>query len=133
MTTTSFVSLFSLNTSSGIPIYRQLIDQIKQAIRLQMLKANDRLPSVRSLATALQVNPMTISKAFAQLEVEGVLLRKRGIGMLVAETKSTVNINDEIQESLTVFIQLSRQQGLDDETMYSLLQQALSINLSGRS
>ena len=73
MTPVDVVNLFSLNVSSGIPIYRQLMDQIKQAIRLSLLRRNELLPSVRNLATTLQINPMTISKAYAQLEKAEVL------------------------------------------------------------
>ena len=79
MSNENLIKLFSLNVASGIPIYRQLIDQIKQAIRMKLLLAGEQLPSVRTLASSLQINPMTISKAFSQLEIEGVLIRKRGI------------------------------------------------------
>ena len=79
MSNGNLIKLFSLNVASGIPIYRQLIDQIKQAIRMKLLLAGEQLPSVRTLASSLQINPMTISKAFSQLEIEGVLIRKRGI------------------------------------------------------
>ena len=127
MTSSSMTSLFSLNTSSGIPIYRQLIDQIKQAIRMNLLKTNEQLPSVRNLSSALKINPMTISKAFAQLEIEGILIRKRGVGMLVAENQSQETISEEVEKSLSDFVQLSRQQDLDDETIMMLLQQSLSV------
>jgi len=123
-------SLFSLNTSSGIPIFRQLIDQIKQAIRMNLLQANEQLPSVRNLASALQINPMTISKAFAQLEIEGVLIRKRGVGMLVAENQPQQKIPKDVEKALSEFVQLSRQHDLDNETIMMLLQQSLSVNLS---
>jgi len=129
VTSSSMTSLFSLNTSSGIPIYRQLIDQIKQAIRMNLLKTNEQLPSVRNLASALQINPMTISKAFAQLEIEGILIRKRGVGMLVAENQPQQKISEDIEKALSEFVQLSRQQDLDDETIMMLLQQSLSVNL----
>jgi len=121
--------LFSLNTSSGIPIYRQLIDQIKQAIRMNLLKTDEQLPSVRNLASELQINPMTISKAFAQLEIEGILIRKRGVGMLVAENQPQEKISQDVENALSEFVQLSRQQNLDDETIMMLLQQSLSVNL----
>jgi len=127
VTSSSMTSLFSLNTSSGIPIYRQLIDQIKQAIRMNLLKTNEQLPSVRNLSSALKINPMTISKAFAQLEIEGILIRKRGVGMLVAENQSQETISEEVEKSLSDFVQLSRQQDLDDETIMMLLQQSLSV------
>ena len=131
MTESSFVNLFSLNTSSGIPIYRQLIDQIKQSIRMNLLQANDQLPSVRHLASALKINPMTISKAFAQLELEGVLIRKRGVGMLVAPQQSGSPIDESIEQPLMDFIDQARNRGYDDEAIITLVQQYLSFNQEG--
>lgn len=133
MTTSNMVNLFSLNTSSGIPIYRQLIDQIKQAIRMSLLKPGEQLPSVRNLAGALQINPMTISKAFAQLELEGVLLRKRGVGMLVAEQQDAQELPKAVEGPLLDFIRNARAKDLDDEAIITLVQQYLSIETSENS
>lgn len=127
MTTTTLIHLFSLNVSSGIPIYRQLIDQIKQAIRMGLLNSSDQLPSVRVLAKALQINPMTISKAFAQLEVEGVLIRKRGVGMLVAEVKQNTTISKSTKSALTAYIQAAQNDALSEDEIFSLVQQYLSL------
>ncbi len=127
MTQESIIQLFSLNTSSGIPIYRQLIDQIKQAIRMKLLTEEQQLPSVRKLASALQINPMTISKAFAQLEIEGVLVRQRGVGMLIAKNSSNQTISKQVESSLRLFIQDSQKEQLDDETIMMLVQQSLSV------
>ena len=124
----SIIQLFSLNISSGIPIYRQLIDQIKQAIRMNLLTTDEQLPSVRKLAKALQINPMTISKAFAQLEIEGVLIRKRGVGMLVAPQQNIQIISKEIEKPLFEFIKNSRKEKMSDDEISTLLQQYLSIN-----
>lgn len=76
--------MFILNPQSGIPIYRQLIDQVRRMIVGGQLKAGDDLPSVRELALEHAVNPMTISKAYSMLEVEGLLVRQRGKPMQVA-------------------------------------------------
>lgn len=132
MTQDNIIQLFSLNTSSGIPIYRQLIDQIKQAIRMTLLNEGQQLPSVRKLASALQINPMTISKAFAQLEIEGVLIRKRGVGMLIAKNQTHQSISAEIDEALNNFVQLSLKEKLNDETIMMLVQQFLSVKNSGK-
>ena len=67
-----FLSL-QISPSSGVPIYRQLMDQIKRMVASEQLNPGDTLPSVRSVATHLAVNPMTISKAYSLLEVEGLL------------------------------------------------------------
>ena len=127
MSNEKLIKLFSLNVASGIPIYRQLIDQIKQAIRMKLLLAGEQLPSVRLIASSLQINPMTISKAFSQLEIEGVLIRKRGVGMLVAETAEGTVISAKIEQPLQEFIQNSRLAGLSDDEIFTLLQQYLSL------
>lgn len=76
--------MFILNPQSGIPIYRQLVDQIRRMIAGGHLRTGDDLPSVRELALAHAVNPMTISKAYSMLEAEGLLVRQRGKPMQIA-------------------------------------------------
>ena len=76
--------MFTLNPQSGIPIYKQLIDQVRLLIAGGQLKAGTELPSVRELALSHAVNPMTISKAYSLLEAEGLLERQRGKPMTVA-------------------------------------------------
>ena len=73
-----------INTGSPEPIYRQLIEQVRRRVAAGQLKAGDAIPSVRELAQALAVHPMTISKAYSLLEMEGVLERRRGLSMVVA-------------------------------------------------
>ncbi|MCE4555574.1 GntR family transcriptional regulator [Roseateles cellulosilyticus] len=73
-----------IDTGSTEPIYRQLIEQVKRRVAAGQLKAGDEIPSVRELAHALAVHPMTISKAYSLLEMEGVLERRRGLSMVVA-------------------------------------------------
>ena len=76
--------MFVLKPQSGIPIYRQLIEQITRLIAGGQLTAGTELPSVRELAELHTVNPMTISKAYALLEADGLLERQRGKPMRVA-------------------------------------------------
>ena len=76
--------LLEIDHHSGVPIYRQVIDQIRQQVMAGQLSEGDQLDSVRELAGRLRVNPMTISKAYALLEVEGLAERRRGIGLFVA-------------------------------------------------
>jgi GntR family transcriptional regulator len=77
--------LFSIATASSEPIYRQLVDQARRLVAGGQLAPGDAMPSVREIAQALALNPMTVSKAYGILETEGVLLRRRGIGMIVAD------------------------------------------------
>jgi len=73
-----------INTGSPEPIYRQLIEQVRRRVAAGQLKAGDEIPSVRELAQALAVHPMTVSKAYSLLEMEGLLERRRGLSMVVA-------------------------------------------------
>jgi GntR family transcriptional regulator len=79
--------VFVVNPQSGIPIYRQLVEQITRLIAGGQLGAGTELPSVRELALEHAVNPMTISKAYALLESEGLLERQRGKPMRVASRR----------------------------------------------
>ena len=75
--------IIEIDNHSGVPIYTQVIEQIKQYILSGNLTEGTQLENVRSLAKRLLVNPMTISKAYNQLERDGLIERRRGIGMFV--------------------------------------------------
>ena len=77
------VLLFQIHPSSGVPIYRQLMDQVRTQIANGKLASGQMLPSVRTIAESLQINPMTVSKAYSLLERDGVVERVRGQGMRV--------------------------------------------------
>jgi GntR family transcriptional regulator len=77
-------NLFRIQPSAPEPIYRQIADQVRRMVAGGQLQAGDALPSVREIAAAHAINPMTVSKAYSQLEAEGVLERLRGKGMVVA-------------------------------------------------
>ncbi len=79
--------LLEIDHHSGEPIYRQIIRQIRQQIMTGQLKQADQLQTVRDLAARLNVNPMTVSKAYSLLEAQGLVERKRGIGLFVAKIK----------------------------------------------
>jgi GntR family transcriptional regulator len=76
--------LFTLNPQSGVPIYRQLLEQIRRMVTSGQLPAGTELPSIRDVAVEHAVNPMTVSKAYSLLEAEGLLARNRGKPMTVA-------------------------------------------------
>jgi GntR family transcriptional regulator len=75
--------VFILNPQSGVPIYRQILEQVRRMVASGQLQPGAELPSVRDLALAHAVNPMTISKAYSLLEAEGLLARNRGKPMTV--------------------------------------------------
>lgn len=75
---------FQINPGSAEPIYRQLMDQLRRRVAAGQWVAGQELPSVRELALQLAVHPMTISKAYGLLEIEGLLERRRGLPMVIA-------------------------------------------------
>lgn len=75
---------FQINPGSAEPIYRQLMDQLRRRVAAGQWVAGQALPSVRELALQLAVHPMTISKAYGLLEIEGLLERRRGLPMVIA-------------------------------------------------
>ncbi len=98
--TPSPAALFSVSTGSGEPIYRQLTEQVRRLVAGGQLAAGDELPSVRDVAAALAINPMTVSKAYAQLEGAGILERRRGVGMAVAAQHTRAQAKSERIELL---------------------------------
>ena len=86
--------LFVVHASSGVPIYRQLVDQVEALVAGGRLRPGDVVPSVRHVAATLGINPMTVSKAWSRLEADGVLTRDRGRGMVVAPRRETASLAD---------------------------------------
>jgi GntR family transcriptional regulator len=82
---------FQCDTASRVPIYRQLMDQIRQAIARGRLRPGSRLPSVRALSRDLVVNPNTVARAYTELEREGVLNTRQGLGVFVAEPQAELS------------------------------------------
>lgn len=123
------VLVFILNPQSGIPIYRQLIDQIRRMIAGGQLKAGDELPSVRELALAHAVNPMTISKAYSMLEVEGLLVRQRGKPMQVSAESSVAKTQESrlshLRPQLESLLVAARQLEISDELLIKELKKVM--------
>ncbi len=90
--------ILQIEAHSGVPIYRQIMDQIRSQVLSGVIAPETQLPTVRQLASELQVNPMTISKAYSYLEIEGLLTRKRGIGLFVVELETSVKQEKQIME-----------------------------------
>ena len=92
--------LFQIHPSSGVPIYRQVMDQVKTLVAAGKFTGDELLPSVRQIAEELQINPMTVSKAYSLLERDGVLERVRGQGMRVSSNAAGPSTVRQKQQSL---------------------------------
>ena len=84
--------LFRSNPSSGVPVYLQLIEQVKHAIDVGALRPGDQLPALRRVAEDLVINPNTVAKAYRDLEHEGVIELRQGAGAFVSGNGSTARV-----------------------------------------
>ena len=114
-----------INHSSMVPIYEQLIDQIKTMILNEELKEADSLPSVRALAKELKISALTVKKAYDFLEEEGFVVTVHGKGSFIAEHNQNLMMEErrkETEAALEQVIRRSRQGGLSDEEIRELFE-----------
>ena len=114
-----------INTSLMVPIYEQIVDQIKMLIRNGELKENDNLPSVRTLSKELKISDLTVKKAYDNLESEGFTVTVHGKGTYVAATNTELLLEEqkkELKADLEQAIQKGRRCGISDEDIKSLFE-----------
>jgi len=87
---------FQIDSNSSSPIYRQLRDQFREAVARGQVEPGSRMPSVRELSRRLVVNPNTIARVYRELELEGLLLTRQGVGVFVAQPKA--ELTQEVRE-----------------------------------
>ncbi len=114
-----------INTSSMVPIYEQIVDQIKRLIRRGELKENDGLPSVRALARELNISALTVKKAYDNLESDGFTVTVHGKGTYVAAVNPRLLLEEqmkELQSDLDRAIQKGRRFGICDDDIKNLFE-----------
>lgn len=113
----------NVNPNIGTPVFKQLVDQVQRLIARGKLAPGDRLPSTRDVAKQLTINPMTVSKAYSQLELAGHVERKKGIGMIVRESKLDPQQHQEalLNPALNEFIMQAKQLGLSQNEACKLV------------
>jgi GntR family transcriptional regulator len=120
-------ALFAISPGSPEPIYRQLVGQVQRRVASGQWPPGTEMPSVRELALALALNPMTVSKALSLLEAEGVLVRRRGLTMVVAEGAVAQRSEEEAAALLRPTLQRAaaeaRQLGLSQSRALALLKE----------
>lgn len=114
-----FLTVFSVKLNSGVPIYRQVIDQVNRQIDRGQLEVGAMLPSVRQLAHELGVNPMTVSRAYSQLENDEVVERKRGVGMVVV--RKPIRPNGVLKPAIKQIVADAKQFGLSEKELTKLV------------
>ena len=88
-----------INFSSGVPIYLQLMEQIKHAVATGAIRASEQLPTIRKIAEELTMNPNTVARAYRELEREGIVEVRHGLGVFVAGPQSSTAKTAEIRKA----------------------------------
>ena len=120
--------LVRVDPLSGVPVYRQILDQVKLQVASGVLAPGAELPSTRSLSSELGVNPMTVSKAYALLEQEGVLERRPGLPSVVArqpEDRVRRGKEEQMLQALAPAAVVARQLGLGTDEALELFRRQL--------
>src|SRR3982751_5636697 len=113
---------FHLDARSGVSPYMQLIQQVRQAMRLGLLAEGDQLPTVKDVVATVAINPNTVLKAYRELEYEGLVSPRPGLGTFVTRTLggATVASHGPLREELLRWLKHARDAGLKDESIEAL-------------
>jgi GntR family transcriptional regulator len=117
---------FRLDRRSGVPAYRQVVDQVRQAVQLGTLRPGDQLPTVRDVVKQIAINPNTAHRAYRELEARGVTESRHGIGTFIAPGVPDVpEHQDELEQQLRRWMEQARAAGLSDEAIAALVSKTL--------
>jgi GntR family transcriptional regulator len=126
--------MFRVDGGSGVPIYRQLVQQVRRDVMLGRLRPGDQLPSVKEVVDSLSVNPNTVVKAFSELEHQGMIVRRQGVGTFVAASPPLTSLlaAPKLLGSLARWVDSARRDGLSSEQIRMLLEVALDEPAAGQ-
>jgi GntR family transcriptional regulator len=113
---------FHLDARSGVSPYLQIIQQVRQALRLGLLSEGDQLPTVKDVVARLAINPNTVLKAYRELEYEGLVAARAGVGTFVTRTLTDASLpaHGPLRADLQRWIVSARAAGLDEESIEAL-------------
>ena len=113
---------FHLDARSGLSPYLQLVQQVRQALRLGLLRECDQLPTVKDVVANIAINPNTVLKAYRELERDGLVAARQGVGTFVTRTltDSSLAAHEPLRRDLARWLAKARRAGLDDESIQAL-------------
>ncbi|QNI36400.1 GntR family transcriptional regulator [Edaphobacter albus] len=120
---------FRLDSRSGVPVYRQLIDQVQAAIAIGALRIGQQLPTVRRVAVDLAINPNTVARAYREMELLGVLDTQQGTGTFVAERQVQYSKDErkrQLTQMVTEFVARAGAAGIKVDELLEALRQVSS-------
>ena len=126
---------FHLDQRSGLPMYLQIVQQVKEALRLGLLDIGDQLPTVREVVAELAINPNTVAKAYRELEREGLVDARQGRGTFVSSTliASSLEHHESLRRALLAWLSEAQRAGLDAESIHALVSRTLREALDRRA
>ncbi|WP_326698936.1 GntR family transcriptional regulator [Streptomyces sp. NBC_01754] len=124
---------FRIDRRSGVATYLQIVLQTKQALRLGVLEPGDRLPTAREVVEATAINPNTVLKAYRELEREGLVEARRGLGTFVRRTLggAAATVDAPLREELADWTRRARAAGLDRDDVNALFTAVLDSTFKG--
>src|SRR5881275_1465138 len=118
---------YRLDAASGVAPYLQIVHQTKHALRLGLLRPGDQLPTVKEVVASIAINPNTVLKAYRELEREGLVEGRPGVGTFVLKTLGGPRLadNPHLRRRLTRWVADAREAGLDEESISALFDATL--------
>lgn len=115
---------FRVDGSSGVAPYRQIVEQVRDSLRLGLLDVGDQLPTVKEVVAMVAINPNTVSKAYRELEIEGLVEGRAGVGTFVTRTLAGPSLaaHGELRRTLLTWLESARRAGLDDASITALFE-----------
>ena len=115
---------FHIDPRSGVAPYRQLVQQVRQALRLGLLDEGDQLPTVKDVVAQVAINPNTVLKAYRELEHEGLAVGRPGVGTFVTRSlaDSSLAAHKALRTDLGRWLTKARRAGLDDDSIAALFE-----------
>jgi GntR family transcriptional regulator len=125
---------FHLDPRSGVATYLQIVQQVKEALRLGLLEVGDQLPTVREVVAATAINPNTVAKAYRELERDGLVSATPGRGTFIRSTLAADSLehHETLRRDLLAWLQQAKDAGMDDESILALVSRTLHDVLGRR-
>ena len=127
--------MFRIDAGSGVPVYRQLVQQVRREVMLGRMHPGDQLPTLKEVVEALAINPNTVVKAYGELEHEGLVVRRQGVGTFIASTAPArpLAAPPAVLNSLFRWVRRAKDAGMSAEQIRALVAVALDEDSAGES
>ncbi|MEV5463405.1 GntR family transcriptional regulator [Streptomyces sp. NPDC002788] len=124
---------YRIDRRSGVATYVQIVQQTKQALRLGLLEPGDRLPTAREVVEATAINPNTVLKAYRELEREGLVEARRGLGTFVRKSLGTAPTDSPLRAELDAWAARAREAGLERDDVAALFTSVLDAHFDAHT